>query len=58
MHMMRQFPRDMHSWDNSGEQETLQQDDERDYIFLNNIMFESRLMTLLFLSKNPKFSKN
>ena len=44
MHMMRQFLRDSYSWDYNGEQETVLQDDEEDYNFLNSIIFESRLM--------------
>ena len=33
MNMMRQFLRDLYSWDYTGEQETVQQDDEEDYNF-------------------------
>ena len=61
MHMMRQFLRNSYSKDNTGEQETLQQDDEEDYNFLNSIIIESRFMkfVLLFadLSKNILFAK-
>ena len=42
MHMMRQFLRDLYSCYYTGEQETVQQDDEEDYKFLNSIIFESR----------------
>ena len=56
----------MGRWDYTGEQETVQQDDEEDYNFLNSIIFESRFMkfVLLFVKKLyylpkkiPKFSK-
>ena len=68
MHMMRQFLRNSYSKDNTGEQETLQQDDEEDYNFLNSIIIESRFMkfvllfadlskNILFAKKIPKFSK-
>ena len=47
MHMMRQFLRDWYSWDYTGEQETVQQDDEEDYNFLNSIIFQSRFMNFV-----------
>ena len=57
MHMMRQFLRDSYSKDNTGEQETLQQDDEEDYNFLNSIIIESRFMkfVLLFADLSKKY---
>ena len=39
MYMMSQFLRDSYSWDYTGEQETVQQDDEEYYNFLNSIIF-------------------
>ena len=59
MHMMRQFLRDWYSWDYTGEQETVQQDDEEDYNFLNSIIFQSRFMNfvLLFVKKIILFAK-
>ena len=46
MHMMRQFLRDSYSWDYTGEQETVQQDDQETiyiyifvkYKYLNHIL--------------------
>ena len=65
MHMMRQFLRESYWWDYTGKQETVQQDDEEDYNFLNSIIFESRFMKFfyylskkyIFAKKFPKLSK-
>ena len=53
MHMMRQFLRVSLLWDYTGEQETVQQDDEEDYNLFLNIIFESHFMKfiLLFVKK-------
>ena len=53
LHTMRQFFRDSYSLDYTGEQETVQHDDEEDYNFLISIIFESRFMkfVLLFVKK-------
>ena len=54
MHMMMQFVRDSFLWDYTGEQETVQQDDEEDYNLFLNIIFVKKLYTLpKKLSKNP-----
>ena len=56
MHMMRQFLRDSYSWEYTGEQETVQQED---FNFLNSIIFDSRFIkfVLLFVKEIQKFSK-
>ena len=38
IHMMRQFLRDSYSWNNTGEQMTVQQDDKEYYNFFNYII--------------------
>ena len=54
MHMMMQFVRDSFLWDYTGEQETVQQDDEEDYNLFLNIIFVKKLYTLpKKLNKNP-----